>query len=136
VFFIRSFARLFIRSFIHLFIHLFIHSLIYHPFIRALLTRLILLAVSYVEDYIGNACEDDYDMDGVSDKYDDCPANRFIANTDMRRYNNIDLYPELGSSSPGWLVLHQGKEVRQLISTTMPALMIGKALWKRSAVGQ
>ena len=78
------------------------------------------------EDYVGDACESDYDNDGVSDKDDDCPANAAISTTDLSSYTNINLYPELNAPDPAWLVLHDGKEVRQMVQTDMPAIVVGR----------
>lgn len=79
-----------------------------------------------VEDYVGDACESDYDNDGVSDKFDDCIANSAITTTDLSSFTNINLYPGLANApNPAWLVLHEGKEVRQMVQTNMPAIMVG-----------
>lgn len=75
---------------------------------------------------MGDSCESDYDNDGVSDKYDDCISNPFITTTDLSSYTVINLYPELNDRDTAWLVLHEGKEARQLRQTNMPAMLIGK----------
>lgn len=75
---------------------------------------------------MGDACESDYDNDGVDDRYDDCPSNSLVTTTDFSSFTSIILYPNLLTAPhPGWLVLHNGKEVRQLVQTNMPAMLIG-----------
>lgn len=75
---------------------------------------------------MGDSCEDDYDNDGVDDKSDDCISNAFITSTDLSSYTVVNLYPELNAPDTSWLLLHNGKEARQLIQTDMPAILIGK----------
>ena len=74
---------------------------------------------------MGDSCEGDFDNDGVDDKTDHCISNPFISTTDLSSYTVVNLYPELAAPDTAWLLLHNGKEARQLIQTDMPALLIG-----------
>ncbi|XP_064635829.1 uncharacterized protein LOC135493010 [Lineus longissimus] len=73
----------------------------------------------------GDACESDYDGDGYKDKFDDCLQNKFLHSSNFTEYRSVDLDPSI-KAKPAWMILAQGKEVRQMVDTEMPALFIAK----------
>ncbi|XP_077978069.1 uncharacterized protein LOC144433608 [Glandiceps talaboti] len=77
-------------------------------------------------DTIGDSCEDDTDGDGVDDEDDNCPKNKDYQSTSFEDYISVELDPTLfNASSPSWYITDQGKEVRQLVDTEMPVMLIG-----------
>lgn len=89
-------------------------------------TGVVTVVCYLAEDYVGDSCESDQDADGVADKYDDCISNPFITTTDLSSYTIVSLYPESSAAETAWLILHEGKEARQLIQTDMPAILVGE----------
>ncbi|XP_052065558.1 uncharacterized protein LOC127705275 [Mytilus californianus] len=74
----------------------------------------------------GDVCESDYDQDGTIDTLDNCPNNKFINESDFGTYTGLDLNPELTlQPAPSWMILHGGKEIRQVSVTTKPVAYVG-----------
>ncbi|CAC5379258.1 THBS2S [Mytilus coruscus] len=74
----------------------------------------------------GDVCESDYDQDGTIDTLDNCPNNKFINESDFGTYTGLDLNPELTlQPAPSWMILHGGKEIRQVSVTTKPVASVG-----------
>ncbi|CAG2216891.1 THBS1 [Mytilus edulis] len=74
----------------------------------------------------GDVCESDYDQDGTIDTLDNCPNNKFINESDFGTYTGLDLNPELTlQPAPSWMILHGGKEIRQISVTTKPVAYVG-----------
>ncbi|XP_070566935.1 uncharacterized protein [Ptychodera flava] len=75
---------------------------------------------------IGDACEDDTDGDGVVDENDNCPKNKDYNTTSFEDYISVDLDPSLtDANASSWYIADQGKEIRQLVDTEMPVMLIG-----------
>ena len=53
----------------------------------------------------GDACQDDWDNDGVPDSLDICPSNGDIFKTDFTHFSAIDLNPSPQSKiDPVWMI--------------------------------
>lgn len=71
----------------------------------------------------GDACEYDEDSDGVSNDMDVCPNNKFITNTDFRKYQIVNLAPTK-YDEPNWVIKANGSEILQTRNSD-PAIVIG-----------
>ena len=74
----------------------------------------------------GDVCENDLDGDGYNDALDNCPQNRFMHQTDFRKYRIINLDPTDGEPSPAWVVLDHGREFAQAAETNATSIVVGK----------
>lgn len=77
------------------------------------------------DDGIGDACEDDFDLDTVPNYLDNCPNNSKIFSTDFRTYQTVALDP-VGDSQidPKWLIYNKGAEIVQTENSD-PGLAVG-----------
>lgn len=77
-------------------------------------------------NHLGDACENDLDNDGVIDTFDVCPKNKHVQKTNFKDGTvAIDLYPGDTEPNAGWLILNDGKEVRQIVKTNATSIFIG-----------
>lgn len=66
------------------------------------------------------------DKDGVIDRLDVCPKNKFITESTFKPYISLDLNPSLTTEAvPNWELQHNGREIRQLATTLKPVALIG-----------
>lgn len=74
----------------------------------------------------GDACEYDFDGDGIPDPNDACPENVNIWRTDLSRFRTILLDP-LGTEQydPNWIVRNNGMELVQTTNSD-PGMATGK----------
>jgi thrombospondin 2/3/4/5 len=74
---------------------------------------------------IGDACEDDFDGDGVDNLVDVCPYNNKIHSTDFRTFQRVRLDP-VGDNQkdPKWLIYNKGAEMVQTLNSD-PGMAIG-----------
>ena len=78
-----------------------------------------------IDDGKGDACDDDWDGDGVLDRFDVCPDNKKIYKTDFRTYQTIALDPEGESQiDPLWIILNEGADIYQTLNSD-PGLAVG-----------
>uniref|UniRef100_H2Z9L0 TSP C-terminal domain-containing protein n=1 Tax=Ciona savignyi TaxID=51511 RepID=H2Z9L0_CIOSA len=82
------------------------------------------------EDGVGDVCANDFDADQVDDRFDVCPENAEIHQTDFRQYQTVTLDP-LGDAQidPMWVVQNQGREILQIMNSD-PGLAIGTTAFK------
>ena len=74
---------------------------------------------------MGDLCELDYDNDGVVNALDDCPNNKARWSTDYTDPQIVIADPTDGTPDPAWMVLDQGREVRQAAETNVSSLLVG-----------
>lgn len=80
---------------------------------------------SPTDNRIGDACEDDYDLDSVPNYLDNCPNNSQIFSTDFRTYQTVVLDPEGDSQiDPNWVIYNNGSEIVQTLNSD-PGLAVG-----------
>ena len=54
---------------------------------------------------IGDACESDYDGDGVTDIDDICPNSNILATSSFQQYISVELDPSItNATSPNWVL--------------------------------
>nr|NP_001121588.1 thrombospondin Bii precursor [Ciona intestinalis]ABD14152.1 thrombospondin Bii [Ciona intestinalis] len=81
-------------------------------------------------DGVGDVCEFDFDADQIEDRFDVCPENAEVHQTDFRMYQTVTLDP-LGDAQidPLWVVQNQGREIIQIMNSD-PGLAIGHTAFK------
>ncbi|KAJ8298967.1 hypothetical protein KUTeg_023027 [Tegillarca granosa] len=65
------------------------------------------------------------DKDGVIDRLDACPKNKFLSESTFKPYISLDLNPSLTTeAAPNWELRHNGREIRQHATTSKPVALI------------
>ena len=80
-------------------------------------------------NHLGDACDLDFDGDGVVDKLDNCPRNKEMWTTDFNRFRKVNLNPSDGEPDAAWLLLNDGMELRQAADTNTTAMFIGELVF-------
>ena len=80
----------------------------------------------FSENYVGDLCELDFDGDGVVNALDTCPNNKEITATNYKDNLILILDPNDNTTEPAWMVLDQGREVRQAAETNVSSMLIGQ----------
>ena len=94
------------------------------------------LRIFDLEDGKGDACDDDWDGDGILDRFDVCPDNKKIYKTDFRTYQTVALDPEGESQiDPLWIILDEGAEIYQTLNSD-PGLAVGNKYFSSTNVLQ
>ncbi|KAI8514679.1 hypothetical protein Bbelb_072700 [Branchiostoma belcheri] len=73
-------------------------------------------------NHVGDACEYDYDGDGVPDVDDVCPKHSNYHVTSFTRHVSVNL---AGGATPTWGVVDDGREIRLITHTEDPVVLIG-----------
>jgi len=82
-------------------------------------------------DGTGDACENDFDVDGVVDAEDACPYNKEIKQANFNNYKTVKLsdnQPSKSEKHAEWKVIGNGSEITQLVDN-FPEMLIGKIIY-------
>ena len=66
----------------------------------------VIVIISFLGDGRGDACEGDWDNDGVPDANDICPSNNDISKADFSDFMSVSLNPNSRRSqvNPRWMI--------------------------------
>ena len=79
-------------------------------------------------DGTGDACENDFDADGIVDTEDACPYNKEIKIANFNSYKTVKLSNNQAARTEKhaqWKVTGNGSEITQLVDN-QPEILIGK----------